>query len=160
MDCIVPGVTRAGHAWATFTFSCLWTLDDPWIWVPDSALLYDFVWCQDFNWHLADDDFPTYVCSFTFPKHVSPAIVILSETERLTAPLKPTAFPFGFISTEVRTGLCPLLPPTPRLGLVSSVGASSPSLDLLAFIRAHCNQFPTQQSGGSEKVNHISCCCC
>ena len=59
MDCIVPGVTRAGHAWATFTFACLWTLDDPWIWVLDSALLDDFVWCQDFNWHFADDDFPT-----------------------------------------------------------------------------------------------------
>ena len=49
--------------------------------MPDSALLDDFVWCQDFNWRLDDDDFPTYACSFMFPKHVPPAIVTLSKTE-------------------------------------------------------------------------------
>ena len=72
----------------------------------------------------------------------------------MTAPSKPTPFHLALISTEVRTGFCALFPHTPCLGLVSPVGANSPSLAVLAFNRAHCNQFPTQQSGGSEKVNH------
>ena len=99
MGCTVHGVTKSQTRLSDFfTFVCLWTLDDPWIWVLDSALL--LVWCQDFNWHLDDDDFPTYVCSFMSPKHVSPATVTLSKTERLTVPSKPTTFPLGFDKHE------------------------------------------------------------